>query len=153
LILEDPTGSTQVILFPDVFNLYSPLLKGDEPLLIRGTAEVDGMSAKIIAQEVNSLENVRQKSMKAIELNLRAETMSREFLEEIRDIIFRYPGECPVLFRVDTGQGKGVIIEAHDRFKVSPCDEMMGEIEMMIGEKVVSKYGEEDSNRRQPESP
>jgi DNA polymerase-3 subunit alpha len=153
LTLEDPTGSAQVILFPDVFNLYSLLLKGDEPLLIKGTAEVGDNSAKIITQEIISLENVRQKSIRALELSFHAKIMSRELLEDVRDIIFRYPGECPVLFKVGIGQEKEVIIEAHDRFRVSPCNEMIGEIEAMIGEKVVSRYGEENSNRRQPKSP
>ena len=78
LILEDPSGSAQVILFPDVFNLYSPLLKGDEPLLIKGTAEVDDNSAKIITQEIISLENVRQKSISALELSFHTKIISRE---------------------------------------------------------------------------
>jgi DNA polymerase-3 subunit alpha len=122
-------------------------------LLIKGTAEVGDNSAKIITQEIISLENVRQKSIRALELSFHAKIMSRELLEDVRDIIFRYPGECPVLFKVGIGQEKEVIIEAHDRFRVSPCNEMIGEIEAMIGEKVVSRYGEENSNRRQPKSP
>ena len=153
LTFEDPTGSVTVILFPDVFNKYSAVLKGDEPLLIKGTAEVDDNSAKIITQEIISLENVRQESIRALELSFHTKVMSRELLENIRDIIFRYPGECRVLFRVGIGQGKEVIIAAHDRFRVSPCNEMIGEIEAMSGEKVLSRYGEESSNHRQPKSP
>ena len=34
LRVEDLTGSTEVIIFPDLFSKTSPLLKGDEPLLI-----------------------------------------------------------------------------------------------------------------------
>jgi len=149
LILEDPTGSTEVILFPDVFNRYSPLLKGDEPLLVGGTAEVDGNSAKIIAQEIESLETVRQRAIKAVELRLHPQRISRELLEKIRDIFFRYPGECSVFFRVDTGEGKEVIIAAHDQYKILPCDEVRGEIEALISEKVICRYGEKNSNLSQ----
>ena len=146
LVLEDATGSTEVILFPDVFNSCSPLLKGDEPLLISGTAEVDGNSAKIIAQEIESLETVQQRSIKAIELRLHPQSASRKVLEQIRDVFFRYPGECSVLFRVDTGQGKELIIAAHDHYRISPCDEVRGEIEAITGEKIIVRYGEKNPN-------
>jgi DNA polymerase-3 subunit alpha len=141
LNLEDPTGSTEVILFPDVFSSYSPLLKGDEPLLIGGTAEVDGNVAKIIAQEIESLETVRQRTIKAVELRLHLQRISREVLEQIRDIFFRFPGECSVLFRVGAEQGKELLIEAHDHYRISPCEEVREEIEAIVGEKIIFRYG------------
>ena len=152
LTFEDPTGSTEVILFPDVFNAFSPFLKSDEPLLISGTAEVSENRVKIISQEINSLEGARQKAVKAVELPLR-KIIPREDLEEIKDIFFRYPGESCVLFKVDTGEGKEVLIEAHPNYRVTPCDEMIGEIEAIIGRKVICRYGEKNSKDRQPEYP
>ena len=151
LTLEDPTGSTQVILFPDVFTNFSPLLKSDEPLLVTGTAEVDENVAKIISQEIFTLENVRQNAIRAIELSLHKEITSRELLDGIKDIIFRYPGECPVLFRADFDQGKEVIIAAHDRYRVSPCNEMINAIETLTGKKVIRRYGKKNQNHRQAE--
>ncbi|MBW1768086.1 MAG: DNA polymerase III subunit alpha [Deltaproteobacteria bacterium] len=71
--LEDSTGSTAVILFPDVFNNYSSLLKSDEPLLISGKTEADNSSVKIISQEIVELETVKQQSIRAIELNIERE--------------------------------------------------------------------------------
>ena len=139
LIFEDSTGSAEIVLFPDVFSNYSPLLKSDEPLLISGKAEIEDNSVKIISQEIVKLESVKQKSIRAIELTLQKQIISRENLEEIKDIIFRYPGECPVLFRVGTGEGKEVVIMAHDRYRVFPCREVIGEIETLIGQKVLCR--------------
>jgi DNA polymerase-3 subunit alpha len=141
LTLEDQTGSVQVILFPDVFNNYSYHLKGDDPLLISGTAELDDNSSKIIAQEIHSLQSMRQKTIRAIELGLNQDTVSRELLEQIKDVIFRYPGECSVFFRVGLDREKEIIIAAHNHYQVFPCDEMIGEIETIIGQKVSCRYG------------
>ena len=149
LTLEDPTGSTSVIIFPDTFNKYAPLLKSDEPLLFGGTAEVDDNSVKIIAQEITSLDAIRKSTIRAIELSPNMQEISRESLETLRDIFFRYPGECSVHFRVDTGQGKEFIIAANDRFRVFPSDEIIGEIEALIGQKVICRYGKENSNHSQ----
>ena len=149
LTLEDPTGSTEVVLFPDVFEKYSPLLKGDEPLLITGTAEKGDNGAKILAQEVTSLEREGQNAIRSIELGLYEQVVSRNNLQEIRDIFSRYPGESFVRFRVDSGQGKQVVIAAHRTFRVFPCKEMLGELEAIIGQKVICRYGEKNPNHRQ----
>jgi DNA polymerase-3 subunit alpha len=149
LTLEDPTGSTEVVLFPDVFEKYSPLLKSDEPLLITGTAEKDDNAAKILAQEVTSLEREGQNAIRSIELDLDEQVVSRNNLQEIRDIFSRYPGESLVRFRMDSGQGKQVVIAAHRAFRVFPCKEMLGEIEAIIGQKVICRYGEKNPNHRQ----
>ncbi len=134
--LEDMTGPTEVIVFPDVFNRYLPLLKGEGPLLITGTVEISESSTKIIAQEIVSMDSIRQKSIKAIELKLDEKIISRELLEDLLDIVFRYPGDCNLFFKVSMSHDKEVIISAHDRFSVLPCDEFIAEIEALTGKKV-----------------
>ena len=153
LSLEDQTGSLDVIVFPDVFNNTSPLLKSDEPLLITGTAEVDDNTVKVISQEIHSLDKVRQSAIRTLELNLPREVISKNNLEELKDIFFRYPGDSSVLFRVDAGQGEDFLIAAHHRYRVSPCDEMIKELETITGQKVICSYGEKNSNHRDPAHP
>jgi DNA polymerase-3 subunit alpha len=153
ITLEDQTGSVEVVVFPDAFERHSPLLKGDEPLLIIGTAEIDESTAKIIAQEINTLENVRRAAIRIVELTLPDTRISRPVLEEIKDILFRYPGESTVRFRVNTGKGRELLIAAHARYRVSPCHEMIHEIETLIGRKVICSYGEENRNACQFENP
>jgi DNA polymerase III subunit alpha len=144
LTLEDQTGSIEVIVFPDSFERYSPLLKSDEPLLVTGTAEVDESAAKIISQEISTLEQVRQEAVRLVEMALPRAAINRELLEEIKDILFRYPGESSVQFRVKTGPGRELLIAAHHRYRVSPSLEMIREIETLIGQKVVCSYGEKN---------
>jgi len=144
--LEDQTGSIEVVVFPDAFERYAPLLKSDEPLLVTGTAEIDESAAKIIAQEISTLESVRRDAIRVVELALPGTGIRREVLEEIKDVFFRYPGESAVQFRVNTGAGKELLIAAHPRYRVSPCHEMIHEIETLIGGKVVCSYGEKNHN-------
>jgi DNA polymerase-3 subunit alpha len=144
LTLEDQTGSTQVILFPDVFNHFSRFVKSDEPLLISGTAEVDNHSSKIIAREIDSLESLRQKAIRIIELTLNREKVTRDLLEEIRELFFKFPGDCPVLFSMSVDQGKEIVIAANNHYNVLPCEELLGEIEGITGQKVVCRYESRD---------
>jgi DNA polymerase-3 subunit alpha len=144
--LEDATGSVPVVVFPKVLGLYAPFLKGDEPLIIYGKAEVDDRMVKIIAQDITSLEAVRQESIGAIELNLCEQCLSRDELEDIRDILFRYPGQSSVLLRINGTQEENFLIEANPRFQVLPCPEMIQQIESIVGEKVIYRYGKKNLN-------
>ncbi len=140
LSLEDQTGATQVIIFPEAFNTYSVFLRNDEPLLICGIAEVGESSSKIVAKDIVSLESLRHKSIRTIELELDHKTTSRDLLEDIKDILFRYPGECSVLFRMNMGDGKEILIGANNHYRVLPCEEMLGEIEKITGKRAVCRY-------------
>jgi DNA polymerase III subunit alpha len=146
MALEDQTGSVEVVVFPDAFERYSPLMKSDEPLLISGTAETDESAAKIIAQEVYALEKVRQDAIRSVELTLHRAVINRDILEGIKDILFRYPGGSAVRFRVNTGQGKELLIAAHPQYRVSACHELIHEIETLIGRNVNCSYGEKINN-------
>jgi DNA polymerase III subunit alpha len=150
LNLEDQTGAVEVVVFPDVFNAYSHLLKSDEPLLIQGTAEVEENAVKIISREIHSLEEIRQKRVRKVEIRLRGENATRERLKEIRNVLFRYPGHSTICFRVEVGGDDPVMIAANGHFSVSPCKEMIREIEAITCGKVFCAYGEEDTNHRNP---
>ncbi|MEA2039812.1 MAG: DNA polymerase III subunit alpha [Thermodesulfobacteriota bacterium] len=136
LNFEDLTGSVEVVVFPDIFSISSFLLKGDKPLLISGTVEKNEGLAKIIAQEIVSLDSIRQKSVKAIELKIDEESISKEMLHDLQEVAFRFPGHCNLLFRVKMSQGKEVTICAHDRFSVLPCHELITEMETLTGNNV-----------------
>ncbi len=136
LNVEDLTGSTEVVIFPDVFTRTSPLLKSEEPLLITGSAEISESSAKIIAQEIVTLDSIRQSAVKAIELKLDEEKISKELLENLKIATYKYPGNCKILFKVNMSNGKELIISAHRSFNVLPCSELITEIESLVGNKV-----------------
>jgi DNA polymerase-3 subunit alpha len=151
--LEDQSGSTEVVVFPDVFERSSALLKSDEPLLVAGMAEVDEMVAKIISQEIQSLENARQAAIRMIELPLSGDSISKDRLEGIKDVLYRYPGPSSVVFKVETHPGKRMVIAAHPRYNVFACREMLQELETLIGQRVVCRYGEKNSNHRLSQHP
>lgn len=143
LTLEDQTGSTQAILFPDTFNTYSNLIKSEDPLLISGQVERDENRSKIIAKEVNNLDQLGYELIRTIEIGLTLETASGEVLEQIKEIFFRNPGDSRVFFRVETGEGGTTLISTHDHYRVSPSKKMIDEIQLLVGQRVVCRNGGE----------
>ena len=131
--MEDLTGSIEVVVFPDLFTSASPLLKGDDPLLITGTAEISESAAKVIAKEIVRLNDVRLSSAKAILVTLENAKTSRKTLEELRDIVFKYPGRSRLLFKIEAPGGDPLMISAHGRFNVLPCRALLTEMEELLG--------------------
>ena len=131
--LEDLTGSTEVVIFPDVFADAAPLLKGDEPLLVTGTVEIGDNSAKVIAKEIKSLHGLELKAAKAVIISLGRERSSKELLEGLKDAVFKYPGDCRLMFKVGSPTDNPVMISAHFRYSILPCPQFFGEVESLFG--------------------
>ena len=135
--LEDLTGSTEIIVFPKLFADVSILLKGEGALLVSGAVEVGDNTAKIIANEIEALESVKLKNVRAVRLTLQQKDVPKNLLEDLRDIVFNYPGDCRLFFTMESSEKKQVIISAHNRFNVSPCGAFFQEVEGLLGYKGV----------------
>ncbi len=131
--LEDLTGSTEVVVFPDVFSEAAPLLKGDEPLLVTGTVEIGDNSAKVIAKEIKSLHGLELKAARAVIISLEKERSSKTALEGLKDAVFKYPGDCKLMFKVGSEANDPVMISAHFRYSILPCPQFFKEVERLLG--------------------
>jgi DNA polymerase-3 subunit alpha len=134
--LEDLSGSAEAVLFPDAFSQFSRLLRGEDPLLVIGTVETGESAPKIIVQEVVTFDSIRQRSVKAIELRFERGREYRELLEDLKDVIFKFPGDCRILFRGPLNEDRQVLIAAHNRFNVLPCEELIDQIRSLTRNEV-----------------
>ncbi len=135
--LEDKKGFTEVVVFPDVFAKSASLLNDERPLLITGEAETGDNLVKIRAQEIVALETVRKKSIRSMVIPISQEGLTRSSLIKFRDLIFRYPGECRLRFRIVLDGDRKVTVVAHNRYSIMPEERLIGEIESLVGSKVI----------------
>jgi DNA polymerase III subunit alpha len=136
ITIEDLSGSIEAIVFPELFQRSLPLLKSEDPLLFTGTAEVGEGAAKIILQDLATFESVRQKNVKSVEIQLHEAGIGRNLIEQLVDVVFQYPGECRLRFRIEYTAGGHVIISAGERFKILPSHECLSAIESIAGRPV-----------------
>ncbi|WP_027363263.1 DNA polymerase III subunit alpha [Desulfotruncus alcoholivorax] len=90
-VLEDLTGSVELVIFPRVYQQHISLLKADNPVLVKGNVNQNGDEVKII---VNSLEILNKKNIG--ELYIKIEQASPKLVSEIQAILCSFPGDCPV---------------------------------------------------------
>ncbi len=135
--VEDKKGFTEVVVFPDVFARCVTLLNDDTPLLITGDVEVSDNTAKIRAQDMVALQTVRQRTINSIVIPVSQGGLNRSSLMKLKDLIFRYPGECQLKFRVDLDDKNKATVATHNRYSIMPEENLIKEIESLVGAKVV----------------
>jgi DNA polymerase-3 subunit alpha len=135
--LEDKQGFTEVVAFPDVFARCAPVLSDDRPLLVTGEAEVGDNVVKIRAQDIVALETVKQKSIRSISIPISQDGLTRASLNKLRDLIFRYPGDCRLMFKINIDGNNESTVVAHNRYSIMPEENLIQEIESLVGDKVI----------------
>ncbi|UCG63520.1 MAG: DNA polymerase III subunit alpha [Deltaproteobacteria bacterium] len=135
--LEDKQGFTEVVAFPDVFARCAPILNDDKPLLVTGEAEAGDNVVKIRAQDIVALETVKQKSIKSISIPISQDGLTRSSLIKLRGLLFRYPGDCKLVFKINLDGNNESTVAAHNRYSIMPEEDLIQEIESLVGDKVI----------------
>jgi DNA polymerase-3 subunit alpha len=147
-VLEDLTGARDLVIYEDAIQKYEALLKGDEPVLVRGMvrlAEKFGAEAaqqpeaepspEIKVEEVSRLADVRAAKATRVELKLSAEQATSERLAELKALFGKYPGSCSTsLSIVLPGEAETRI--ALKGTRVAPSDDLLAAVDRLFGAKV-----------------
>jgi DNA polymerase-3 subunit alpha len=146
--LEDLTGTRDLVLYDDVVQKFEPLLKGEEPLLVRGVvrlAEKFGAqqdqqsdaepSPEIKVDEVLRLQEVRASKSTRVEVRVPAEAATPQRLGELKSLFAKHPGACSAtLTLVHPG-----VFEARIALKgtrLAPDDDLLAAVDRLFGAKV-----------------
>ncbi len=146
--LEDLSGTRDLVIYDDVAQKYEQLLKGDEPVLVKGMvrlAEKFGAQAEqqegaepspeIKVDEVQRLAEVRAAKSTRVELRVQIEAATAEKLAELKLLLAKHPGPCTAsLTLVQSGTAETRIALKSSR--VAPDDDLMAAVDRLFGGKV-----------------
>src|SRR5947209_5584091 len=146
-VLEDLTGTRDLVIYEDTLQRFEALLKGDDPLLVRGlvrlaekfgadaSAEPAEPSPEIKVDEMSRLADVRAAKATRVELKLAADAATSERLIELKTLLGKHPGPCMAsLIVVQPGTAETRI--ALKGTKVSADDDLVAAIDRLFGTKV-----------------
>jgi DNA polymerase-3 subunit alpha len=156
--LEDLSGSVEVVCFPGReagrsvmgkdgkwskggakpgFDAWEPLLKGDDPILVTGVVQVNNRDeehpvAELVAEEIKSLKEVREKRVKRLELRLLASMVTDERLAKLNELAKQYAGATPVAVSV-VMPGEAEALVGATALKVHVTDELLDSVNRLFG--------------------
>jgi DNA polymerase III subunit alpha len=132
--LEDLEGLVRCIVWPEEFAKCSESIQADKTLALRGTVDrrPGSEETNIIVNEVMSLEDLKRRGTKGVHICIRETTHGPAKLEQLRELVAEYPGNCELQMtvcldddvRVHLKSGN-VRVEFNAEFR-SRVDELLG---------------------------
>ncbi len=131
--LEDFSGTSDVVVFSDIYEKHRDLLQPDSMVLILGqVSKQEEASAKILCSEVISLSKAREKYAKTVCVNLHINELSEEKLSDIKKLFQANRGKCNVLLHIINGHKREYLIRSKSLF-VPFHEEFLNRVRTVVG--------------------
>ncbi len=131
--LEDLQGQVEVVMFPDVLNKYGSALIQDSVVFVRGKLDWRREKPNVIAAELITLDEVREKLAARVSIRLNAQDVTKEKVALIKSICQTHKGKSPVYVAVRTDKGR-VHAAADRELSVNPNPDFCRKMKQLVGE-------------------
>jgi DNA polymerase-3 subunit alpha len=131
-LLDDPTGSAEVVVFNSTYANAREHLEPDRILVVKG--RVDHKQAgetKVIALEVTPFEATPVR--KEVRLRIDARRAPAGLVRELAALVKDFPGEAPVYLSLETSLGEKTLALGPE-YRVKPDADFFAEARALLGE-------------------
>ncbi|MFH1202344.1 MAG: DNA polymerase III subunit alpha [Candidatus Omnitrophota bacterium] len=135
LKLEDLGGSTEVLVFPKVFQKVSHYLKPHSVVLIKGKLSLKEESPKIISNNLLPIEYAF-KSISSIYIDM--PNPKDSLLMMLKDKLLTSPGKVPVYLHIPSATSRRIQIIVGEDFYIQPTKELITSLEDLLGGSVLT---------------
>lgn len=134
--LEDLDDEIDVLVFPRAYaNGLGKYLIPNTMVVVTGRVNFREEKIELITENILSFPEAREKYIHQIWIKLSATALEDIFLEKLKKILERRPGQCKVGFRLLSPKEKELLIESG--LMVSPKEELVSEIEKLLGKEAI----------------
>jgi DNA polymerase-3 subunit alpha len=140
---EDFSGTIETLVWPDAYQKVAHLLVADEPMLLIGRPDITEDRSILIAEKMDSLISIRDKSATHGLLLLKDEDNIEERLPSLLSVLKKHAGPCPVRVRLLLPHAEVSLAlrdERQQAISVLPSEGLSDEVERLFGRPVLSFY-------------
>ncbi|MCB0324385.1 MAG: DNA polymerase III subunit alpha [Bdellovibrionales bacterium] len=136
--LEDLLGTIEVIVWPDTYLAVHELLQSEDPILLTGRLDVSDERRSLIASNVQSVIQLRDKSATQAVIHIRAGEHTAEQLQALRELLTGHQGECSVRLVVRKPAHSETSIALPDSVRIAPSEALCNKVEALFGEPLLT---------------
>jgi DNA polymerase-3 subunit alpha len=136
IMLEDPHGSVEVVVFPEAFGKCATVLEPGAMVVVKGKVEIDEETIRMTANEVLPIEAMRQKISRELSIRLTSPPHGRQTFEALADLFTRHRGDRRVVLELELrDQQPPLRLRAPlaSAVRVRPSDQLATEVERICG--------------------
>ena len=100
-MLEDRTGSIEVVVFPKTYERYSDVLAADRLVVVSGRLDRDEEAPRLMAEEVRPIESLAGSVGRTLSISLSASRHGRETLQALADLFRMHRGPSWIRLHLD----------------------------------------------------
>ncbi len=133
---DDLTGEIEVLVYSKLYEKVHNFLHKNSVIYLKGKLTIKDTTKNIIAEEILPFEKAKEeiyKNRKKIYVTISQVGIDDEYLENLKRVFEKYPGELQVYLKVITKNLDEILIKTD--YKIFPSDKMLSELERIIGEK------------------
>ena len=135
-MLDDATGSLEVVVFPEAFKQFGHLADNGQMVVVKGKFERDDESARLLASEIAPVEAVRERLARSVAIRLSTPPHDRATFEKLWDVFAQHKGDRRVAFDIElqeTERRLRVTIDVNAQIRVRPSERLVSEVEKICG--------------------
>lgn len=133
MMMEDLEGNVEVLVFPSSYKNVSKFIRINFPVFVDGRLNLKEERPKIIVEDIVPLEEARPRFTQSISIDIFSIGMENEILEKLKSVFQKYKGNIPVYLNISTKKNGSYRILVDKDLFVSPTNEMVAELEEVIG--------------------
>jgi DNA polymerase-3 subunit alpha len=138
LTVEDLLGTTEVIVFPDLFRTAGDLIAPERIVRITGSIDRGDKGTKIRGSKIEPLAEVQAQSIKRIRIRLTDRPEVREQLPRLLDVFRRHPGNTTIFMAFRTDDTLEAETASLPNLAICPSDHFMSDVEEVLGKGTLS---------------
>ncbi|GAA0365352.1 DNA polymerase III subunit alpha [Bowmanella denitrificans] len=138
--LDDKSARLDVRFFPDMFEQFESTLEKDRILVVSGQVSFDEYSGgnTMSARDVLDIVQAREKHARAILLGLEQPWCNADNIGRLRELLSQYQGgTCPIQLSYQHPDASAMLTVGAQWY-VTPQDELLHELQVLLGEERVS---------------
>ncbi|MPY89779.1 MAG: DNA polymerase III subunit alpha [Luteitalea sp.] len=134
-VLEDMTGTLEVVVFPDPFKQCETLLLNDAMVLVSGALEVTEDSARLRANEITPLAGLPGRLSREVVITIASPPHDRQTFEALAGVLQRHRGDRRVRVELELREvHRPLRISANlAQTRVEPSTRLVSEVEQICG--------------------
>ena len=153
--LEDRYGMVNLVAFSESYEPARELLQGQDPLLVRGTLQVDQIgdgddvrkTVEVVADSIVPFSEEAQKLTRGIEVKLPSDDRYESSLEALGRVVEEYHGDIPLVLSLQVPGRGAVRIRPADGTGIQLHEDALYAITALVGKKGVRFFVERGQQR------
>ena len=130
--LEDDSGGTKCVCWPEAFRKHSTLLQAELPALVTGRLELsEDNPPSIIVDQVQKLEGLRSHKVRSILVRMLSTEQDEVLFDGILDVLHKHPGAEDVVLEMEIERGVCVRVRANQALRVEHSAALVSDLKQL----------------------